>query len=82
MANKRKMTKEQTTIYKNCVQKNNDQATPTQLKNGMNSGDAEELAVPAPHVAPVVLLLLKSTYPKHNLRHFFCREACQKLEDI
>jgi hypothetical protein len=36
------MTKEQTTIYKNCVQKTNDQATPTQLKNGMNSGDAEE----------------------------------------
>ena len=28
-------------------------------KTGVNSGDPEEYAVPAPHVAPVVLLLLQ-----------------------
>ena len=52
------MTKGQTTIYKTLHRKLNiEQQIPT--KPGVNSDAPEGLAVPAPHVAPVVLLLLQ-----------------------
>jgi len=44
----------------NTAQKTKDQATRILLKPGMNSGAPEGLAVPAPHMAPVVLLLLQT----------------------
>jgi hypothetical protein len=39
------------------TKKPKDRAIRTQIKPGVNSGAAEELAVPVPHVTPVVLLL-------------------------
>ena len=41
----------------NITQKSKDRATQTSLKTGVNSGILEGLAVPAPHMTPVVLLL-------------------------
>jgi len=49
---KRKRTKGQTPIYKTLQR-----ATRTLLKMGVNPGAPERLAVPAPHVTPVMLLL-------------------------
>jgi len=39
----------------NITQISKDRATRTLLKPGVNTGDTEGLAVPAPHVEPVVL---------------------------
>ena len=41
----------------NIIQKTEDRETRTPLKTGVNSCVSKGLAVPAPHVAPVVLLL-------------------------
>ena len=41
----------------NIIQKTEDRETRTLLKAGVNSCASQELAVSAPHVAPVVLLL-------------------------
>ena len=51
---KRKSTKGQTTIYKTLITK--DKATRTNMQTWDDSGTPEEWAVPAPLVAPVVLL--------------------------
>jgi len=42
---------------RNITQKTKDRAIRTPIKPGVNSGAAEGLAVPVPHVTPVVLLL-------------------------
>ena len=52
---KRKRTN---TIYKTLHIKNNDrEATQTPLKSEVNSGSPDGLAVPAPHITPIMLLL-------------------------
>ena len=55
----RKGTKEQTIIYKTYKKIKNEKHGPT-LKTGVDSGATEGYPVPAPLVAPVVLLLLKT----------------------
>ena len=47
-------------MKQNITRKTKDRATRTHLKTGVNSGAPEMLAVSAPHVAPVVLLLLQT----------------------
>jgi hypothetical protein len=54
---KRKRTKGQTTIYKTPHRKQKDRETRTSLKLEVDSGASEVLAVPAPLVILVVLLL-------------------------
>jgi len=51
----RKRTKRQTTIYKTS-HKTKDRVTWTPLKTGVNSGAMKGQAVPAPLLAPVVLI--------------------------
>ena len=50
---KRQKDKQRSTKH---TYKTKDQVTRTPLKSGVNSGAPEELAVPAPLVAPVVLI--------------------------
>jgi hypothetical protein len=47
-------------MKQNVTRKIKDRATRTHLKTGVNSGAPEMLAVSAPHVASVVLLLLQT----------------------
>ena len=54
---KRKMTKEQTMIYNILHRKLKIKQYKPDYKPGLNSGAPERLAVPAPLVTPVMLLL-------------------------
>ena len=67
---KSKGTKVQTTIYKTqrTTQKTKDWAKQTPLKLWTNSGAPLELAVPAPLITPVVLLLNETNVTWHGIR--------------
>ena len=61
---KRKRSKRHTMIYKSIAQKANVCATQIPLNPGVNSRALEGKAVPAPLVAPIVLLLIEK---KHDI---------------
>ena len=54
---KSKEDRQHNDLQNNCTQKTKERATRTPLKPGVNK---ERQAVPVPHVAPVVLLLLQT----------------------
>jgi len=56
---KRKKKKGQTTIYKILHRKLKIEQHKPHQKPGENSGSPEGLAVPAPHVTPIMLLLIQ-----------------------
>ena len=66
----RKRTKGHTTIYKTLLWKLKVGQQAHHQKPGVNSGTPEGYAVPGPHVAPVVLLLLEICIPWNLLFGF------------
>jgi len=59
MAKRKKKNKRTNNDLQNITQKTKDQATRTPLKTRVNSCSSEGNAVPAPHVAPIVLFYYK-----------------------
>jgi hypothetical protein len=66
---KRKRRKEQTMIYKTLNRKLKIECHQYQ---GMKSGASEKLAVPSPHVVPVVLLLLQTRGVNITIMNLVC----------